>query len=159
MHTKLIPKQTMNEIDIRVDDDQWRDMKGVEDIVERALTAGRNILSKPGNVSVLLTDNSEMQRLNTEFRRKDKPTDVLSFPADSMDAPFLGDIAVGYGVSKKDAVAAGKLLSDHLSHLVVHGYLHLLGYDHENDADAKEMEALERKVLASLGIADPYSPT
>ena len=145
--------------DILVAYDRWHELPHLEKLIERAFEAAFNVASASGEVVVKLTDNSEMQRLNLQFRSKDKPTDVLSFPADKMDAPFLGDLAIGHGVSARDADAAGKSLPDHLSHLIIHGYLHLLGYDHLEDADAQEMEALERRALASLGIADPYSLT
>ena len=143
--------------DLLIAHDQWSDLPNLEQTVERAFDAAFGLVSKAGEVAVLLTDDDEMQRLNAQFRAKDKPTDVLSFPADGRDAPFLGDLAIGYTYSAKDAESMGKSLPDHLSHLLIHGYLHLLGYDHTNDENAEEMEALERRALASLGIADPYS--
>lgn len=144
-------------LDLNVQNDAWRSLPALEDLVRTALNAAEHQTQKPGEVSVLLTSNAEMQRLNQQFRGKDKPTDVLSFPADGMDAPFLGDIALGYEVCAQDAATTGKSMPHHLTHLIIHGYLHLLGFDHINDADAEEMESLERLVLASLGIADPYS--
>ncbi len=105
-----------------------------------------------------------MQRLNSTFRGKDKPTNVLSFPAPPMppgagdaDSLFLGDLALGYETCAAEALAEEKSLGDHLAHLVVHGVLHLMGYDHETEAEAEEMEGRERAILASLGIADPYA--
>ena len=95
--------------------------------------------------------------LNARFRDKDKPTNVLSFPAPESAAPHLGDVVLAYGVCAAEAEAQGKTLSDHLSHLVVHGVLHLLGRDHEDDAEAEEMEAEEREILAGIGVADPYA--
>ena len=143
--------------DLRITQQRWQDIADVEQVIALALNAAGAVAAAAGEVSLLLTDNGEMQRLNAQFRGKDKPTDVLSFPADKRDAPFLGDIAVGYGISAQDAETAGKELPDHLSHLVIHGCLHLLGLDHVEDAEAEEMEAMERRALASLGIADPYS--
>jgi probable rRNA maturation factor len=109
-------------------------------------------------ITVALTDDVEMRELNRTWRSKDEPTNVLSFPAG--DAPgeeaMLGDVVIAYETTEAEAVAAGISLSDHVSHLVVHGVLHLLGFDHLDDAEAEQMEDLERKALASLGIADPY---
>ena len=118
---------------------------------------------KPVEISILLTGDAAIRKLNATFRGKDKPTNVLSFPADADDilpkgAPRpLGDIAVAYGVLAREAKAESKTLTAHLSHLVVHGVLHLLGYDHERDKDAVIMERLEKKILARLGISDPYA--
>jgi probable rRNA maturation factor len=113
------------------------------------------------SVAVALIDDRAMRKLNHTYRGKDKPTNVLSFPAG--EAPEekgktrpLGDVAIALGTVKREAKAQGKTVGDHLTHLMVHAVLHLLGYDHESDPDAEEMEALERKALATLGIADPY---
>jgi probable rRNA maturation factor len=107
-------------------------------------------------VTLLLTDDETIADLNRRFRDQDKPTNVLSFPAPQNPERFLGDIALAYGVCARESQEQGKPLSHHLQHLVAHGVLHLLGYDHENDAQADEMEGLERAVLAGLGIPDPY---
>ena len=93
-----------------------------------------------------------MRALNRDFRGKDKPTNVLSFPG---GGDYRGDIAIAYGVTRREAKAAGKSFADHATHLVVHGVLHLAGHDHERPKDAKVMEPLEVKILARLGIADP----
>jgi probable rRNA maturation factor len=116
---------------------------------------------------LLLSDDERIRALNNTFRGRDEPTDVLSFPsagedvlaAAGADAPpsLLGDIIIAFETTAAEAAAAGKSLGTHLRHLVVHGVLHLLGYDHVIDADAVEMEALEVRVLARLGIADPYT--
>ena len=109
-------------------------------------------------VTIALTDDAEMRDLNRTWRGKDEPTNVLSFPAG--DAPgesgALGDVVIAFETTNAEADSAGVPLSDHVSHLVVHGVLHLLGFDHLNDAEAEQMEDLERKALASLGISDPY---
>jgi probable rRNA maturation factor len=119
-------------------------------------------LKRPAEVSLLLTGDAAVRKLNGAYRGKDKPTNVLSFPAGADGAPrgaprILGDVVLAYGVAAQEAKSEGKTLKAHLSHLVVHGVLHLLGYDHEHDTDASAMERLEKKILAGLGIADPYS--
>jgi len=111
----------------------------------------------PGSVVILLTDDSAVEALNIRFRHKAGPTNVLSFPAAPNPARHLGDIALAYGVCAREAEAQGKPLADHLSHLVAHGVLHLLGYDHETEAGAEAMESLERAILAWLGVPDPYA--
>lgn len=147
----------MIELDLRVAEPAWSDaLPELTAICERALAAGAAQKNASGEVSLLLTADSEIQTLNRDWRGKDKPTDVLSFPADPLDAPFLGDIAVSLGVTATDATARGIGLNQHLSHLLIHGLLHLLGHDHKDDTEAAEMEALEIAALASLGWPDPY---
>ena len=119
---------------------------------------GRNV-----DVSVRIVDEHEMRTLNRDYRNQDKPTNVLAFPAGDAgfvppgEIPLLGDIVVCAAVVAREAEEQGKLLDHHWSHMLVHGTLHLLGYDHDTDLEAEEMEALERRVLNSLGIADPYA--
>ena len=108
-------------------------------------------------VAILLTNDAAIQDLNTRFRGKDTPTNVLSFPAPETAAPHLGDIALAYGVCAREAEAQGKSLQHHLMHLTAHGVLHLLGYAHETDAEAEVMEGMERAILATLGVPDPYA--
>jgi probable rRNA maturation factor len=107
-------------------------------------------------LAILLTDDARQQGLNAEFRGKDAATNVLSFPAAGPAADGLGDIALAFGVCAREAAEQGKTLGAHLQHLTTHGVLHLLGYDHESDAEAEAMEAKERAILAGLGVADPY---
>ena len=112
-------------------------------------------------LSVKFTSDEEVRSLNAAWRSKDKPTNVLSFPmagADELEsAPMLGDIVLAHGVCAAEATDKNVPIESHAAHLVVHGTLHLLGYDHEtSDEDAEEMEEAERRALASIGIADPY---
>ena len=142
-------------IEIEVEAEAWTGaLPDVEAVVERAAQAALGAVQ--GDIVVLLTDNAAVRDLNGRFRDKDKPTNVLSFPAPENAFPHLGDIVLAYGVCATEAEAQGKTLADHLSHLVVHGVLHLLGRDHEDDAEAEEMEAEERDILAQIGVADPY---
>ncbi|MFN3312826.1 MAG: rRNA maturation RNase YbeY [Hyphomonas sp.] len=143
--------------DLLVEDDRWTGLGDLEALCRKALDAAAGqTASDTGRIAILLADDAALQALNREFRGKDKPTDVLSFPSLPMDRPFLGDIAITYDISAADAAEQGKTIRDHLCHLIIHGYLHLLGYDHEADTEADEMEALETMALASLGIANPY---
>ena len=142
-------------IEIEVEAEAWTGtLPDVEAVVERAAQAALG--TAEGDIVVLLTDDAAVRDLNGRFRDKDKPTNVLSFPAPENAFPHLGDIVLAYGVCATEAEAQGKTLADHLSHLVVHGVLHLLGRDHEDDAEAEEMEAEEREILAQIGVADPY---
>jgi probable rRNA maturation factor len=143
-------------IEIEVEAEAWTGaLPAVEAVVETAAKAALGAVE--GDIVVLLTDDEAVRDLNARFRDKDKPTNVLSFPAPESAAPHLGDIVLAYGVCAAEAEAQGKTLADHLSHLVVHGVLHLLGRDHEDDAEAEEMEAEEREILAQIGVADPYA--
>ena len=156
--TRMQKPANMIELDLRVAAEAWGEaIAELEQVCAQALEAGAEAGGLSGQVSVLLTDDGEIQTLNRDWRGKDKPTDVLSFEADEMDKPFLGDIAVSLGVSSKDAEVRGIELGQHLSHLLIHGLLHLAGYDHIEDTDAAKMEALEVQALASLGWPDPYS--
>lgn len=142
-------------IEVEVEADAWTQvLPDLEARVRRA--AGAALGRVEGEVVVLLSDDAAVRDLNARFRHKDKPTNVLSFPAAESAAPHLGDVVLAYGVCAAEAEAQGKSLSDHLTHLVVHGVLHLLGRDHEDDAEAEEMEGEERAILADLGVADPY---
>ena len=143
-------------IEIEVEDAAWTAaLPEVEAVVLRAANAALGTVE--GDVVVLLTDDAGVRDLNARFRNKDRPTNVLSFPAAESAFPHVGDVVLGYAYCAAEAQAQGKTLSDHLSHLVVHGVLHLLGRDHEDDAEAEEMEAEEREILAALNVADPYA--
>jgi len=142
-------------IEVELEDAAWTAaLPDAAAVAERAATAALGGVE--GDVVVLLTDDATVRDLNARFRDKDRPTNVLSFPAAASAAPHLGDLVLAFGVCAAEAQAQGKTLADHLSHLTVHGVLHLLGRDHEADGEAEEMEAEERSILASLGVADPY---
>ena len=146
----------MVEIDVIVECPNWNGHARVEDevaVAVRAALAGAegqaaSLAARAGEVAVLLADDATLQRLNADFRGMDKPTNVLSFPAIGQD---------GTGTCVREAEDEGKTIMNHMRHLVVHGVLHLLGYDHENEADADVMERREIAILAGLGIADPYA--
>lgn len=129
--------------------------------VHAAISASRHSGLSDSQVSVLFTSDAQVRALNAAWRGKDAATNVLSFPmaaeAELHSAPLLGDIALAHGVCRREAAAKQVAIETHAAHLVVHGTLHLLGYDHEEgDAEAEEMEETERRALAALGIADPY---
>jgi probable rRNA maturation factor len=146
----------------------WQTEPEAEAVIQRAIAAAAETAEADtgeAELAVMLTDDAGIRTLNSNWRGIDKPTNVLSFPAlqptgtgGPDDAPrMLGDIAIAYQTTRREADDEGKPFDHHLSHLAVHGFLHLIGYDHENDADAEAMEALERDILAQLGIPDPYA--
>jgi probable rRNA maturation factor len=147
-------------IDVIVEDGAWN--RDAEALVRRAVTeaaASLGIDFKNRSVVLLLTNDAAVRRLNAQWRHIDRPTNVLSFPAaPNPQGPVtsLGDIAIAYETTAREASQEGKPFADHLAHLAVHGFLHLLGYDHDSDAAAEKMETLERAVLARLGVPDPY---
>ena len=144
-------------IEVEVEDEAWTGaLPDAAAIAERAAKAALG--TAEGDLVVLLTNDEVVHQLNTRFRHKDRPTNVLSFPAAESAFPHLGDVVLAYGVCAAEADDQGKSLADHLTHLVVHGVLHLLGRDHEDEAEAEAMEAEERAVLASLAVSDPYAP-
>jgi probable rRNA maturation factor len=147
-------------IEIDIADPAWTGaLPDAEILVRAAATASLDPFfgfEEEPEIAVLLADDATVADLNGRFRDKPAPTNVLSFPAAPADER-LGDIALAYGVCTQEAQAQGKSLADHLQHLVAHGVLHLLGYDHMEDAEAEEMEGLEREILAGLGVAYPYA--
>jgi probable rRNA maturation factor len=145
-------------IEIEIEDESWsRALADAEAAVRRAAEAAVASAGISGfGITILLTDDDSVRELNARYRGKDAPTNVLSFPAPESAAPHLGDICLAYGVCAGEAQTQGKSLAAHLTHLTAHGVLHLLGYDHETEAEAEDMEGLERAILAGLGLPDPY---
>jgi probable rRNA maturation factor len=147
-------------MDVIVEGGAWD--SGAEATVRRAITEAAIAIGadfKDRVLAVLLTDDASIRRLNAQWRHIDKPTNVLSFPpAPGQQGPVasLGDIAIAYETTAREAGEEGKPFANHLAHLAVHGFLHLLGHDHETDAAAEQMEGLERAILARLGVSDPY---
>jgi len=148
----------MTRITLVVEEPNWRKSRGLAAKLKAAAIAGVKASGLPAvsKLTILLSDDARLKALNRAFRGKDKPTNVLSFSASQNREDYVGDIALAYGVTCKEAKAAAKLFADHACHLVVHGVLHLAGFDHDRDPDAEAMEALEVKILSRLGIEDPY---
>jgi probable rRNA maturation factor len=148
-------------VDVAIESDLWSAHPTAECTVLRAIEAAAEAAQTGGEVAVLLTDDDAVRRMNAQWRGMDKPTNVLSFPAgESTAAPgevHLGDIAIAFQTVAAESAAENKAFADHLAHLAVHGYLHLVGFDHETDVEAADMENLETRILAGLGIADPYA--
>ncbi|MEM0899884.1 MAG: rRNA maturation RNase YbeY [Pseudomonadota bacterium] len=152
------------EIDVLVNEPRWGSDDHLNQLIEKAVIAALSHASQTdyaGELSVLLTNDAEVQTLNASWRDKEKPTNVLSFPPVQLSVgdtpgPLLGDIALSYETVAREAEEAAKSMRDHTFHLIVHGVLHLLGYDHEEDTAAEQMERLETKILAANGIANPY---
>jgi probable rRNA maturation factor len=150
----------MIRIEIVVNEPKWRASRGLPARLERAAKLALEKSREPKRkaaLTILLADDETLRALNRRFRRKNKPTNVLSFPATENADAYLGDVALAFGVAREEARVSGKRFSDHAVHLAVHGVLHLLGYDHETQRQAKVMEPLETALLAHLGIADPYA--
>ena len=151
-------------VDVLTESPQWDAQPGAEAAVRRAIAqaaAVEGTADPDAEVSVLLCDDAVIAALNARWRGRDEPTNVLSFPAppggDGAAPAHLGDIAIACETVIREAQEQGQPVSRHLAHLAVHGFLHLLGYDHGTDDEAERMEQLERDILASLGIPDPYA--
>ena len=139
-----------------VDDPGWRKFRGLVPKLERAATSAAKAAGLRGSMTILLSSNRKLRALNRQFRRLDKATNVLSFPAAPNTDRYRGDVALALGVTRREAKASNKRFADHAAHLVVHGVLHLAGHDHIRSRDAKLMEALEIKILHRLDVANPY---
>jgi len=151
-------RKSSPKIEVIIEDANWRKLSPrTRTRMQRASLRALEREKAQGALTILLAGDARLKALNALFRGKNKPTNVLSFP--SAERGYLGDVAIAYGVVKKEARAAGRTLSDHLAHLAVHGTLHVLGHDHEKPREARRMETLETEILAEFGIADPYAVT
>ena len=152
--TRATRRRSRTAVDVVLLDPGWaKALPGIERLVRKAARAAT--ASRKRSLTVALADDRRVRSLNARDRKKDKPTNVLSYP--SGEREFLGDVVLARQTVWREARSQGKTPADHVAHLVVHGTLHLMGYDHETgEADAERMEALERRILAKLGIADPY---
>lgn len=168
-----VPEVEAPEVDVIIRADAWE--AAVPAVAARcrrwvwhALSSADGAGAGPVEVAVVLADDPFVQGLNRDYRGIDRPTNVLSFPAGDPVHPaaaagaagaprLLGDVVIAFETTRDEAVRLGRPVADHLCHLVVHGILHLIGYDHETDGDAAAMERLETRLLAGLGVADPYA--
>jgi probable rRNA maturation factor len=163
-------------LDVLFEDARWKevDLEVLSERAEEAVLGRFGLVAEECEGSVLACDDAKIAELNADFREKDKATNVLSWPAqergaeegqmpelpqaDVFGAIELGDIAISYDTCRAEAVRDTKSFEDHVTHLLVHGMLHLLGFDHLNDQDAVLMEGIETELLETLGISDPYKP-
>jgi probable rRNA maturation factor len=157
-------------VDVLSESPLWEAEPGAEAVVRRAVSqaaaAAGPAVTAPAEVAVLLCDDAMIAALNAQWRGREEPTNVLSFPAapaagtsgSESGVVHLGDIAIACETVIREAREQGRTVSQHLAHMAVHGFLHLLGYDHQTDDEAERMEGLEREILAGLGISDPYVP-
>ncbi|MEK1931674.1 MAG: rRNA maturation RNase YbeY [Pararhizobium sp.] len=161
---------TTLDIQISVEEGPWPSEVELQSLSERVLGAAADFLYReekqpfpkmPPEVSLVFTNDASIREINAQWRSQDKPTNVLSFPAfpltpGKIPGPMLGDIILAQETLVREAQALSKPFDEHLSHLLVHGFLHLFGYDHMEEGDAERMESLETRILASLGLSDPY---
>ncbi|WP_137135823.1 rRNA maturation RNase YbeY [Rhizobium sp. FKY42] len=159
------------DIQISVEDERWGEEDGLLATADKVLALAASYLADHEKqpfpphaveLSLVFTNDESIREINAEWRGKDKPTNVLSFPAFSITpgkkpGPMLGDIVIARETVEREALDLEKPFEDHLTHLMVHGFLHLFGYDHLNDEEAEQMEALETRILAELGLSDPYA--
>ena len=162
---KRARKQTLL-IDVMIQSARWKAEPRAAATVRKAIRAAASAASTPSaELAIVLTDDSAIHTLNRDWRGHDAPTNVLSFPAKQPRSrrtgaavpASLGDVVIAYQTTAREARAEGKPLKHHLAHLAVHGFLHLVGYDHEKLRDAKRMESFETEILAGLGVPDPYA--
>lgn len=167
----LMPENTIElAIDIAVDSDRWTDIESIDVLAHKTsatvinwLEAGEKISFPqiPMELSLLLTDDASIKEINAKWRQQDKATNVLSFPTKEIEVgetplPLLGDIIFAHETILSESEELTKSFEEHLTHLFIHGFLHLLGYDHIKDTDAEQMERIETGILLSIGLSDPY---
>jgi len=142
--------------ELALKDDRW-DRADITGLIERAIALMPEFLdiTSAQELSLVLSNDDMIQTLNRDYRKKDKPTNVLSFPTHQAMG-LIGDVVLSYDTIKREAQDSAKRFEDHVTHLIIHGVLHLFGYDHIDDKDAAKMEELEIAILAKLGIANPY---
>ncbi|PPJ48017.1 rRNA maturation RNase YbeY [Rhizobium sp. KAs_5_22] len=159
------------DIQIAVEADGWPEEVELETVSSHVLEAAATFLkaeekqpfpAMPPEVSLVFSDDAQVRAINAEWRGQDKPTNVLSFPAFPLvpggkPGPMLGDIIIARETVEREAADLDKSFNDHLTHLMVHGFLHLFGYDHMDSEEAERMESIETRILASLGLSDPYA--
>jgi probable rRNA maturation factor len=149
-------------VEVMVEAAQWKAKRNAKALLQRAIAAAAAAVpTNGGEVAIVLTDDNAIRALNRDWRKKNTPTNVLSFPAkEARVSPgtlrLLGDIVIAYETTEREARAERKPFAHHLTHLAVHGFLHLVGYDHLVDDEAQAMEGLETSILARLGVPDPY---
>ncbi|GJL95717.1 MAG: endoribonuclease YbeY [Hyphococcus sp.] len=145
-------------IELVIEDEGWREaVPDTERLAQKC--ADMAIKFEPdlqGEIALLLTSDTAIEKLNASFRAQQKPTNVLSFPCDD-ESDFIGDIALARETCLREAMDRKISLEDHAAHLIIHGMLHLIGYDHQNDDEAEKMEAREVEILESLGVSNPYA--
>ncbi len=151
------------QIEVMVRSPRWKTRPRATGVVRRAVAAAAQaVATPPGTLAIVLTDDSAIRMLNRDWRGHDAPTNVLSFASGAPShgdraSHHLGDIVIAYQTVRREAEAERKPFGHHLAHLAVHGFLHLLGYDHQNIRDARRMERLEVRILAQLAVPDPYA--
>ena len=153
------PHKSALQIDVMVESKRWKDAARAKAIVRRAVAQAAVATKSPrgAELAIVLSDDSAVRALNRDWRGIDKPTNVLSFPAKNGGAePHLGDIVLAFETIEREAKSEHKPVAHHLAHLAVHGFLHLVGFDHERDEDALAMEQAERDILRQLKVPDPY---
>ena len=162
------------QIEVIVRSARWRKQPRAAAIVKTAvLAAAKAVSTARAELAIVLCDDSAIRALNRKWRGKNAPTNVLSFPAAAsgekrpktpyintqyIKTPYIGDIVIAYDTTAREAAAEGKPFNHHLAHLAVHGFLHLLGYDHQSDREARRMERAERTILKRIAVPDPYAP-
>jgi len=149
-------------IDVVIQSPRWNSVPRLRPLLRRAIEAAAPDSMADAQAAIILTNDAAIRALNRRWRSRDEPTNVLSFPAAATKAAtggrrYLGDIVIAHETTAREARADGKPFAHHLTHLAVHGFLHLLGYDHRSDEEAEVMERREREILARLGVPDPYA--